>query len=529
MRPRAPRYEELSFDSLLAASHAGGPANAAPAEDRAPASVVYAPGGQQPAVRPQAAPSRPAPSAEVPYGQSAYSAQPGAYTQQPTAAPQGSPQQAPAPTSAPWNSPMGQQAPSAPEPRGGATYSPTQTGAVPQAVDGHPLTRRELRAMMQAQTAGESTQTEADAQQAPGAQRVGGVAANAAQPGPAQQYAPQQAAAQPNGQQFNGQQFSGQQLNGAQSGSGQFAGGQFNGGQYNAPQTAASQAAQQTGTTPYPGPQVPAPSQQQPGVSAPQQAPAMPFTAAGTPQGAPAQPGQDSAFAALLNGGAEVPPQPPATHRVIPPAAAPHEQAAPQVPISVTPSRTSQQGASAAAAAEIPQAGIGARASGGQNGPATDPQLAARAAGHWSTMNDDDAGSPRSAVSTGSVTTANALILPSVPSAGLATAPLTSTGEVIVTGSIELPRSLGSTGQHPDHFDSSDIDRLFEESDAVPNSSVAPVRASKAVATHTSTRGMITPPSKRGNRLPVVLAVTAGFMALGVTALLVAGYVFHAF
>ena len=144
-------------------------------------------------------------------------------------------------------------------------------------------------------------------------------------------------------------------------------------------------------------------------------------------------------------------------------------------------------------------------------------------------MGNDDASS-RSSVGTGSVTTANALILPSVPSAGLATAPLTSTGEVIVTGSIELPRSLGSTGQHPDHFDSSDIDRLFDETDAAPpTSSVAPVRASKAVATHTSTRGMITPPKSRGNRLPVVLAVTAGFLALGVTALLVAGYVFHAF
>jgi hypothetical protein len=128
------------------------------------------------------------------------------------------------------------------------------------------------------------------------------------------------------------------------------------------------------------------------------------------------------------------------------------------------------------------------------------------------------------------VTTANALILPSVPSVGLSNSPLTSTGEVIVTGSIDLPRSLGSTGQDPDHFDSSDIDRLFEESDAAPTgSSVAPVRASNAVATHTSTRGMIAPPRARGNRLPVVLAVTAAFLALGVAALLVAGFVFHAF
>jgi len=100
----------------------------------------------------------------------------------------------------------------------------------------------------------------------------------------------------------------------------------------------------------------------------------------------------------------------------------------------------------------------------------------------------------------------------------------------MVTGSIDLPKSLGATGQHPDHFDSSDIDRLFEESDAAPaTSGVAPVRASKAVATHTSTRGIITPPKARGNKLPVVLAVTAAFLAVGVAALLVAGFAFHAF
>ncbi|QDZ13989.1 hypothetical protein [Humibacter ginsenosidimutans] len=150
-------------------------------------------------------------------------------------------------------------------------------------------------------------------------------------------------------------------------------------------------------------------------------------------------------------------------------------------------------------------------------------------------MNGDDAApgdpvSARSTASTGSVTTANALILPTSPVAGLGTSPLTSTGEVIVTGSIDLPRSLGATGQHPDHFDSSDIDKLFDETDAAPaSSSVAPVRASRAVATHTSTRGMITPPTKRGNKLPVALAVTAAFLAIGVAALLVAGYVFHAF
>jgi hypothetical protein len=145
---------------------------------------------------------------------------------------------------------------------------------------------------------------------------------------------------------------------------------------------------------------------------------------------------------------------------------------------------------------------------------------------------DDDAraGSGRSVVSTGSTTTSNALILPVVPSAADATGPLTSTGEILVTGSIDLPRGLGSTGQHPNHFDTSDIDRLFEQAEgegATPD--VAPVRASRAVSTHTSTRNMITPPKARGTKLPTVLAITAGVLALCVVGLLVAGYVFKVF
>ena len=47
-------------------------------------------------------------------------------------------------------------------------------------------------------------------------------------------------------------------------------------------------------------------------------------------------------------------------------------------------------------------------------------------------------------------------------------------------------------------------------------SEVAPIRASRAVSTHTSTRGVITPPKKRGGRLPVVLSITAAVLAIGV-------------
>ncbi len=157
--------------------------------------------------------------------------------------------------------------------------------------------------------------------------------------------------------------------------------------------------------------------------------------------------------------------------------------------------------------------------------------------GHWSTAGElDDKNQQfdqiisRSVGSSGAATTTNALILPVVPSAPDATGPLTSTGEILVTGSIDLPRGLGSTGQHPDRYDSSDMDRMFEQDESEFNTSdVAPIRASRAVSTHTSTRGVITPPKKRGGRLPVVLSITAAVLAIGVVGLLVAGYILKVF
>jgi hypothetical protein len=152
--------------------------------------------------------------------------------------------------------------------------------------------------------------------------------------------------------------------------------------------------------------------------------------------------------------------------------------------------------------------------------------------GHWSTAAElEDGAEPittRNVTHSTAATTTNALILPSLPQAD-ATGPLTSTGEILVTGSIDLPRSIGATGAH-DRIDSSDIDRLLDgEENEFNTSEVAPVRASRAISTHTSTRGVIAPPKKRGNTLPVVLMVTAGVLAIGVIGLLIAAYVLHIF
>ncbi len=152
--------------------------------------------------------------------------------------------------------------------------------------------------------------------------------------------------------------------------------------------------------------------------------------------------------------------------------------------------------------------------------------------GHWSTAAElEDGAEPITSRNVGhstAATTTNALILPALPQAD-ATGPLTSTGEILVTGSIDLPRTLGATGAH-DRIDSSDIDRLLDgEENEFNTSEAAPVRASRAVSTHTSTRGVIAPPKKRGNTLPVVLMVTAGVLAVGVIGLLIAAYVLNVF
>jgi hypothetical protein len=152
--------------------------------------------------------------------------------------------------------------------------------------------------------------------------------------------------------------------------------------------------------------------------------------------------------------------------------------------------------------------------------------------GHWSTAAElEDGVEPITSRNVGhstAATTTNALILPALPQAD-ATGPLTSTGEILVTGSIDLPRTLGATGAH-DRIDSSDIDRLLDgEENEFNTSEVAPVRASRAISTHTSTRGVIAPPKKRGNTLPVVLMVTAGVLAVGVIGLLIAAYVLNVF
>lgn len=128
----------------------------------------------------------------------------------------------------------------------------------------------------------------------------------------------------------------------------------------------------------------------------------------------------------------------------------------------------------------------------------------------------------------GSHGSANALILPNDPQPDLTKA-VSASGDIFITGSMNLPRSLSTTGAPSDLYDSHEIDRLYEASQDEPAAGVAPVRASKAVSGAPHDRGFASAPRRRGNVLPTVLAIVAGAMAVGVVTLLVGSWVLKLF
>ncbi len=159
--------------------------------------------------------------------------------------------------------------------------------------------------------------------------------------------------------------------------------------------------------------------------------------------------------------------------------------------------------------------------------------------GHWSTqasIDDDEQVQEntfsRNVGATSGAITTSALVLPSIPTADDILSPLGSTGEILITGSINLPSSMGTTGVHPARYDHSDVDALLEADDREDSDhqDSAPVRAIRAVSTHTSSGAVISAKKPKGDsRLPIVLAVSAAVMAVGVVVLFVVGMIFKIF
>jgi len=162
------------------------------------------------------------------------------------------------------------------------------------------------------------------------------------------------------------------------------------------------------------------------------------------------------------------------------------------------------------------------------SGPASGPT----SVGHWSTQSDLDEAeqvtettiSRSVGAGSGAITT-SALVLPSVPEHTIA-GPMSGNGEILLTGSISLPHSYSSTGAHPSRLDESDLDHLLDPGDhQVANTDSMPVRAIKAVSTHTASGPIIAPTKQPGTRGFTILIVAASAMAVVVVGLLVAGLV----
>ena len=155
--------------------------------------------------------------------------------------------------------------------------------------------------------------------------------------------------------------------------------------------------------------------------------------------------------------------------------------------------------------------------------PVSTPTTGERPIGHWTNQSDlDDAVQVNEStisrtVGSAAITT-SALVLPSIPGHDM------NTGEVMLTGSISLPSALAATGAHHS-IDESDIDHLLDPGDhQLVNTDSVPIRAIRAVSSHTATGGVIgsTQPKKAGRALTVLIAAASAMVVVVVTLLIVA-------
>ncbi|MFK4762294.1 hypothetical protein ACI3KS_15290 [Microbacterium sp. ZW T5_45] len=127
--------------------------------------------------------------------------------------------------------------------------------------------------------------------------------------------------------------------------------------------------------------------------------------------------------------------------------------------------------------------------------------------------------------SAGSHTASNTLIFTPAPGDGALDGPVASTGEILVTGSYELPQGLGSQGHATGVADGKDVDAVLIDGELPPASSPTPIAASAAVSTIKPAGEVIRPPApEKGNKLMLTLAIVAGGLALALGVVLVIAF-----
>lgn len=124
----------------------------------------------------------------------------------------------------------------------------------------------------------------------------------------------------------------------------------------------------------------------------------------------------------------------------------------------------------------------------------------------------------------------NTLIFTPSAGDGDLSGPVASTGEILITGSYELPRGLGSQGHAHGTTDGKDIDAVLIDGELPPASSPTPIAASAAVSTIKPAGEVIRPPApEKGNKLMLILAIVAGGLALALGVSLIIAFTTNVF
>jgi len=124
----------------------------------------------------------------------------------------------------------------------------------------------------------------------------------------------------------------------------------------------------------------------------------------------------------------------------------------------------------------------------------------------------------------------NTLIFQQAPAALSLSGPVASTGEILVTGSYDLPAGLGSRGHADGVADGKEVDAVLVDGELAPASSPTPIAASAAIGTIKPAGEVIRPPEpEKGNKLMLALTITAGALAVALVGALIVAITTGAF
>lgn len=118
-----------------------------------------------------------------------------------------------------------------------------------------------------------------------------------------------------------------------------------------------------------------------------------------------------------------------------------------------------------------------------------------------------------------------ALIFNRSPESLSITGPIAATGEILITGFVELPEGIGSRGHDLAKSDGKDADAVLYDRELAPASSPAPVAASAAISTiKPAGEVMRQPVPEKVGGLPMALALTAGGLMITLTVVIIMAF-----